>query len=118
MRLTLILFCLLGIGLFAHSQGKKTNSKVTIVNGADAIPVTVISHKKSHRQIPVPPKPPLDKEAKPLPPPKPMATKFTPPVIIKDGEKPPPPPPPPAKPRKTKPSAPDAPPPPPEKAAL
>jgi hypothetical protein len=127
LRLPLILFCLLGAGLFAHSQNKKKTNKPTVENGLDAIPVTVQSHKKAHHRKPPPPPqivrdkmppppPPLpDKDGKPLPPPKVEITKFAPPKIVKDKM---PPPPPPAKHTKAKPSAPDAPPPPPEKTEL
>ena len=92
LRLTLILFCLLGIGLFAKSQDKKRGqSKPTVENGADAIPVMVKSTKKVHRKLPAPPL--IDKDRKPLPPQKIGAIKFTPPKIVKDAPKPPPPPP-------------------------
>ena len=78
-RLTLLLFCLFGIGLFARSQDKKHIAKPKIENGPDAIPVTVKSHKKSHHKPPPPPPPSMmDKKSKPMPPPK-----------IKDVPKPP-----------------------------
>lgn len=103
------MFCLLGIGLFARSQNtKKAQTKPTVENGADAIPVTVQSTKKSYRKPPPPPL--LIKNVKPLPPPKVAVLKFTPPKIVKDAPKPSPP----HKPAKTiplKPLTPDTPPP-------
>jgi len=103
LRLSLLLFCLLGIGVFSHAQQpKKAPAKPTVENGPDALPVTVTSKKKAHKQLPPPP-----------PPPKVEATKFTPPKIVKNGEKLPPPPPPPLRPAKVKtakPPKPDAPP--------
>jgi hypothetical protein len=83
LRLLLIAFFLFGIGIFANAQEKKTThstTKATVENGADAIPVTVSSSSKKNK--PKPPKPP-------------EPVKFTPPVIVKDGEKKAPPPPPP-----------------------
>ena len=113
LRLTLILFCLLCVGIFARPQHKKkVTSKPRVENGLDAIPVTVKSNKKSHRKPPPPPPPLFDKDGKPLPLPKVEAVKFGLPKIKKDGKKPPPPP---AKPTKTEPSQPippDTPPPP------
>jgi len=111
LRLSLLLFCLLGIGVFSHAQNsKKAPAKPpTVENGPDAIPVTVTSSKKAHKQLPPPP-----------PPPKVEVTRFTPPKIVKNGEKLPPPPPPPHRPAKVKtakPPKPDAPPPADEKAA-
>lgn len=101
LRLSLLLFCLLGIGIFSHAQQpKKTPAKPTVENGPDAIPVTVTSSKKAHRKLPPPP-------------PKVEVTKFTAPRIVKNGEKLPPPPPPPLRPAKVKtakPPKPDAPP--------
>ncbi len=51
LKLTLLLICLLGVGLLTRAQKKpvKPNSteKVTVVDGKDAIPVTVKSNKKS-----------------------------------------------------------------------
>ncbi len=111
LRLTLILFCLLGVGLFARSQDKKKpQTKPTVENGADAIPVTVQSTKKAHRKPPPPQPPLLIKYGKPSPPPKVEFLKLTPPKIVKDAPKPPPP----HKPTNTiplKPIPPDAPPP-------
>jgi hypothetical protein len=85
LRLLLIAFFLLGIGIFANAQEKKSthsSTKPTVENGADAIPVTVTSSSKKN---------------KPKPPKAPEPVKFTPPVLVKDGDKkaPPPPPPPP-----------------------
>ncbi len=81
LKLTLLLICLLGVGLLTRAQKKpvKPNSteKVTVVDGKDAIPVTVKSNKKS--KVPPPPPPPA---------------KFTPPVIVHNPEQPAPPPPP------------------------
>lgn len=103
LRLSLLLFCLLGIGVLSHAQKPpKAPAKPTVENGPDAIPVTVTSSKKAHKQLPPPP-----------PPPKVEVTKFTPPKIVKNGEKLPPPPPPPLRPAKVKtatPPKPDAPP--------
>jgi hypothetical protein len=82
LRILLIAFCLLGIGIFSKAQTKqaaKPSAKPTIENGADAIPVVVSSTRK--------------KKAAP----KVEVTKFTPPVIVKDGDKKAPPPPPPTK---------------------
>ncbi len=80
-RLTLLLFCLLGIGLFARSQDKKNIATPKIENGPDAIPVTVKSLKKSHPNPPPPP-PAMINKNKPMPPVE----------IIKDAPKPPVPP--------------------------
>ena len=83
LRLTLVLFCLLGIGAFSHAQTKKKEPKPMVEEGADAIPVTVRSTK--HRKSPPPP-------------PKMERVRFAPPKIVKDGKMAPPPPPePPAK---------------------
>ncbi len=102
LRLTLILFCLLGIGLFAKAQDKKKNqSKPTVENGADAIPVIVKSNKKARHPKPPPPPPMIGKNDETIPPPKIEVTKFDPPVINKDVKKLSPAPPP-AKPLKTK----------------
>jgi hypothetical protein len=84
-RLLMIAFFLFGIGIFANAQENKStqsSTKPTVENGADAIPVTVTSSTKKN-------KPKLPKAPEPV--------KFTPPVIVKDGDKkaPPPPPPPP-----------------------
>ena len=101
LRLSLLLFCLLGIGVFSHSQDSKKTpppppvkpAKPTVLIGDDAIPVTVKSSKKGHWKVPPPP-------------PKVQAVRFKPPKIVKDIEKAPPPPP-----AKTKaPIKPDAPP--------
>lgn len=104
LKLSLLLFCLLGIGIFSHAQDKKkAPSKPIVENGDAAIPVTVTSTKKAHRVPPPPPPPP--KVVK--------APKLTPPKMVNDGIKPPPPPPVPAKPASTKltpPVKPDAPP--------
>jgi len=105
LRLTLILFCLLCIGLFASPQDKKkTTANPTVENGPDVMPFTVTSKKKAHRQPPPPPPVMIHKDGKPLPPPKVEAVKFSPPKIVKDAPKPPPPPP--AKPTKTEPPQP------------
>ena len=89
LRLSLLLFCLLGIGFFSHSQDSKKTpppppspakpAKPIILNGEDAIPVIVKSSKKAHWKAPPPP-------------PKVEAVKFTPPKIVKDVEKVPAPP--------------------------
>lgn len=48
LRLTLLLLCIFGIGLFSHAQNSpKKPAKPVVENGADAIPVTVTSRKKS-----------------------------------------------------------------------
>lgn len=94
LRLTLILFCLLGIGLFAKAQDKKKNqSKPTVENGADAIPVIVKSNKKARHPKPPPPPPMIVKDGKVAAPPKVEVIKFVPPKMRKDVEKAPPPPP-------------------------
>jgi len=114
LKLSLLLFCLLGIGIFSHAQDKKKiPPKPVVENGDDAIPVTVTSTKKAHKIPPPPPPPRITKNGKPLVPPKVEAAKFAPPKIVKDGIKPPPPPPVPAKPTRTKlipPVKPDVPP--------
>ncbi|MBY0480145.1 MAG: hypothetical protein K2Q21_02220 [Chitinophagaceae bacterium] len=79
LRLFLIAFFLLGIGIFSHAQSKgnsKENSKVKIQkskpiveDGPDAIPVTVTSTPRKKK--------PKSSEA----------VKFTPPVNKKDSEK-------------------------------
>jgi hypothetical protein len=68
LRLSLLLFCLFGIGLFSHAQARKKPAKPTVENGADAIPVTVTSTKKAHRKT-------TTKE---------KTVKFAPPRIVKD----------------------------------
>ncbi len=95
LRLSLLVFCLLGIGVFSHAQDSKKTpppppppakpAKPAVIMGDDAIPVTVKSSKKGHWKVPPPP-------------PKVEAVRFTPPKIVKDIEKAPPPPPP-AKPK-------------------
>ena len=49
LKLTLLLFCLFGVGIFAHTQDNKKaqNAKPKVENGPDAIPVVVSSSKKS-----------------------------------------------------------------------
>ena len=114
LKLSLLLFCLMGIGIFSHAQNKPKTPKPTIVTESEDIPVIVKSHKKANKLKPPPPPPVMRKDGKPLAPPKVEAVKFTPPKIVKDAEKPIPPPPPPARPAKTKsekPVQPDAPPP-------
>ncbi|MES2329487.1 MAG: hypothetical protein V4539_07790 [Bacteroidota bacterium] len=103
LRLALVLFCLLGIGVFSHAQSKKEVPKPPVIVD---IPVTVKSSK--HRKPPPPPKPPKgekvkfapprivkDKQNAPPPPPplKPGGVKFAPPKIVKDKQNVPPPPP-------------------------
>lgn len=58
LRLSLLLYFLLGIGMFSHAQDKlKTPPKPPKVeNGPDAIPVVVKSHKKGQK-LPTPPPP-------------------------------------------------------------
>jgi hypothetical protein len=71
LRLSLILFCLLCIGMFARSQDrKKASPKPTVENGADAIPVIVTSTKKAHSKPPPPP--PKAVKDVPKPPPLPV----------------------------------------------
>ena len=114
LKLSLLLFCLMGIGVFSHAQNKPKAPKPTIVTEPEEIPVIVKSHKKATKLKPPPPPPLIVRDGKPSPPPKVEVVKFTPPKIVKDAEKPIPPPPPPAKPVKTKsdkPAQPDAPPP-------
>lgn len=117
LRLSLLLFCLLGIGIFSHSQeSKKTPApppppakpvKPAVLNGEDAIPVMVKSSKKGHWKVPPPPPPKVEpvrltppkmvrdaEKVPPPPPPKAEAGKLTPPRIVRDVEKVPPPPPP------------------------
>ncbi len=111
LKFFLLLFCLLGIGVFSHAQDKKKASKPTIVNEPEDIPVSVRSTKKVKHLKPPPPPPMFDKEGKPLPPPKVERVKFAPPKIVKDKPNLPPPPPP-AKPKTTasQPEKPPAPP--------
>lgn len=87
LKLTLLTMCLLGVGIFSHAQSTKTTSKPTVEKGADAIPVTVVSHKK--KQLPPPPKIERVKfktssnshrETPPPPPPK-QRVKFPKPII-------------------------------------
>ena len=49
LKLTLLLFCLFGVGIFAHTQenNKAQSTKSKAENGTDAIPVVVSSSKKS-----------------------------------------------------------------------
>ena len=90
LRLLLLLFSLLGIGLFGNAQDKeKAKNKSKVENAQPEIPVTVTGSKKSTHQKP-PPLPKIEKEGKPLPPVE--VTKFTPPKIVKDSKAPPPPP--------------------------
>lgn len=94
LRFTLLLFCLLGVGLFAQGQNipvkPKKIDKVEVIDGKDALPITVRSTKKS--KVPKPPPPPpvevvkVDPNKVPPPPP--------PPKLIKKGPMNPPPPPP------------------------
>ena len=95
LRLSFLLFSLLGIGLFSKAQDKeKVQNKSKVENVHPEIPVTVTGTKKStHRKPPPPPK--IEKEGKPLPPTE--VTKFTPPKIVKDPKAPPSPPPPPVR---------------------
>ncbi len=91
LRISLIVFFLFGIGIFANAQDKKqshVSAKPTVENGADAIPVIVTSSAR---------------KSKPKPPKAPEPVKFTPPVIVKDADKklPAPPPPPTIKKKKT-----------------
>ncbi len=83
LRISLIAFFLFGIGIFANAQEKEKskikiqNTKPIVENGADLIPVTVTGSNKKN---------------KPKPPKAPEPVKFTPPVIVKNGDKAPPPP--------------------------
>lgn len=113
LKLTLLLICLLGVGLLTRAQKTpvkaKRTEKVTVVDGKDAIPVTVKSNKKSKVPPPPPPKiqePPVvvQKPEQPAPPPPPEKMKIKVNKHI-------PPPPPPAKPKvPAKATVPDAPP--------
>ncbi len=90
LRIALLLLGLLGIGILAHSQQeppkpKKPEAPPKVLDGRDAIPVTVWSKKKS--KVPPPPPPP--------------PSKVSPPKMVKQPGKPAPPPPPP-KPEKVK----------------
>lgn len=99
LRLSLLLYFLLGIGMFSHAQDKpKTPPKPPKVeNGPDALPVVVKSHKKGYKLAPPPPPPRVID-----------VTKRTPP---KEVSKPAPPPPAhPPKVKAEKPHSPDAPP--------
>lgn len=93
LRLALTAVCLFGIGLFSKAQ----TSKPKVENGPDAIPVTVKS---------TPRKKTTSTEV----------TKFTAPVIVKDGDKKAPPPPPPPPPKRAVTKELPAPPPPPKQA--
>lgn len=79
LKLTLLLMCLLGVGLFSQGQDKPSKpakaDKITVADGKDALPVTVKSNKKSKLRKPPPPPP-------------------APPVVIRKPEQPAPPPPP------------------------
>jgi outer membrane biosynthesis protein TonB len=100
LRISLIAFFLIGIGIFANAQDKKQHpaqAKPAVENGADAIPVTVTSSNKKN---------------KPKPPKAPEPVKFTPPVIVKNADKAPPPPPPPSHQKKKMGELPPPPPPP------
>lgn len=103
LKLTLLLMCLLGVGLFTQGQDKPSKpvkaDKVVVADGKDAIPVIVKSDKKSKVRKPPPP-PPVEppptvirKPEQPAPPPPPEKVK------IKVNKHIPPPPPPPAKPK-------------------
>jgi len=86
-RLALTAFCLFCIGIFSQAQDSKkapAQTKPTVENGADAIPVTVTSTKK--KAPPPPPPPPPSKKLQQKPPPPPPPSK-------KLQQKPPPPPP-------------------------
>jgi hypothetical protein len=94
LKFSLLLFCLLGIGVFSQAQDKKKVTKPTIVNEPEEIPVSVTSSKKAKHLKPPPPPPKFDKQGKPMPPTKIEEVKFTPPKIEKDKQPLPPPPPP------------------------
>ncbi|MEO7531189.1 MAG: hypothetical protein ABIS69_07250 [Sediminibacterium sp.] len=118
LRLTLVLFCLLGVGIFSHAQDKK---KPTVMNAPEEVPVSVTSKKKAKHVKPpplpkaetvkfAPPRIVKDKnKVQPPPPPKVAMVTFAPPRIIKDKPNLPPPPPVPKQ-HKEKPVKPDAPP--------
>lgn len=59
LRLSLLLYFLLGIGMFSHAQDKPQAPArpPKVENGPDAIPVVVKSHKKGWK-VPPPPAPP------------------------------------------------------------
>ena len=104
LRLALTAVCLFGIGLFSkaqldNSKVKSQKSKPVIENGPDAIPVTVKSSPRKQKL----------REG---------TAQFTPPEIVKDGDKklPPPPPPPMEAKKATAPKKELPPPPPPPKA--
>lgn len=88
LRIALLLLGLLGIGIFAHSQQepKKPEAPPNVLDGKDAIPVTVWNNKKS--KVPPPPAPPAPPQVNP-------------PKVVKQPGKPAPPPLPP-KPEKAK----------------
>lgn len=92
LRFTLLLFCLLGVGLFAQGQDKPTKAKkidkIEVVDGKDALPITVRSTKKSKVPKPPPPVEVVKVDPNKVPPPPP------PPKLIKKGPMNPPPPPP------------------------
>lgn len=81
LKLTLLLMCLFCIGLFVQAQEKTSKpgkkDKVEVLDGRDALPVTVKSNKKSKVRKPPPP-PPVS----------------PPPVVVRKPEQPAPPPPP------------------------
>lgn len=101
LKLTLLLFCLLCIGLFSEAQD---NKKVPPPPPKPAIKAAKFKPPKIVKDVDAPTPPP--------PPPAKARVKFSPPRIVKD----PPPPPPPAKPTKVKKAIPEknnVPPPPP-----
>lgn len=59
LRLSLLLYFLLGIGMFSHAQDKPQapGKPPKVENGPDALPVVVKSHKKGQK-LPPPPPPP------------------------------------------------------------
>jgi len=86
LKLTLLLMFLLGVGLFTQGQDKPIKSvkadKAAVVDGRDALPVTVKSNKKS-KAIKPPPPPPVEppptairKPEQPAPPPPPEKVKI------------------------------------------
>lgn len=93
LRLSLLLFSLLGIGLFSNAQNKEKfeKNKPKVENAQPEIPVTVHSTKRPTKPPPPPPPPKIQKKGKPLLPAE--VTKFTPPKIVKDPKALPPPPP-------------------------
>ncbi len=80
LRLTLLLMCLFGTGLFADAQTKKkTHPKPQILVAPDEIPVIVVSTKKAH------PRKPVKSAVKPIKkytPVKPTNTEFVKPVKV------------------------------------